>query len=68
MVSSSFYPGVVILDTLIKLDESKKTIIIQYGYPRYPPDTDGDPRNNQEVFDYLESKGLLEPGEKWLFE
>ena len=59
--SSGSYYGIVILETLFKLDESKNTIVIQYGYPRYPPDYGEDPRNNQKVFDYLESKGLLQP-------
>jgi hypothetical protein len=68
MVSSASYYGIVILEILFKLDESKNTIIIQYGFPRYPPDYGEDPRNNQKIFDYLDSKNLLRPGEKWLFE
>ena len=68
MVSSMSYEGVVILDTIIKLDENIKTIVIQHGYPSPNFGTGEDPRNSQKVFDYLESKDLLKPGEKWLFE
>ena len=68
MVSSMSYEGVVILDSIIKLDKNINTIIIQHGYPSPGVGTGEDPRNNQKVYDYLESKGLLKPGEKWLFE
>ncbi len=66
MVSSLSYSGVVILDALMKLDESHNTIVIDWGYGPVLH-TGEDPRNNQEVFDYLENKGLLNPGEKSLF-
>lgn len=68
MVSSMSYEGVVILDSLIKLDEDINTIVIQHGYPSPSIDTGEDPRNNQKLYDYLESKNLLKPGERWLFE
>ena len=58
MVSSASYSGVVILESLIKLNESQNTIRINFGYGPVL-DAGEDPRNNQEVFDYLESKGLL---------
>ncbi|HEY96956.1 MAG TPA: hypothetical protein G4O16_02095 [Dehalococcoidia bacterium] len=68
MVISASYSGVVILDALIKLDKTHNIIIIQNGYPWSDPYTEEDPRNNQKLFDYLDSKGLLKPGEKSLFE
>ena len=68
LFSSMFIEGVVILDTGRKLNDNQSIIVIQYHPPISHPDTEEDPRNNQEVFDYLESKGLLKPGEKGFFE
>jgi len=62
LVSSGFYPGVVILDALMILDESRNTIVINFGYPGSFQDAGEDPRDNQELFDYLDSQGLLKPG------
>ena len=45
----------------MKLDENRNTISIGYSPPGFDPDAGEDPRNNQKVFDYLESKGLLQP-------
>ena len=59
LFSSASYQGVVILDALITPAASGNTIIIQYGYPAFPPGAGEDPRNNQEIFDYLDSQGLL---------
>ena len=66
MFSSASYSGVVILESIMKLDESRNAIRIDFGYG--PVLNAGeDPRNNQEVFDYLEGQGLLKPGEKSIF-
>ena len=56
--SSASYSGVVILDALMKLDESRNTISINFGYGPVL-DAGEDPRNNQEVLNYLDSQGLL---------
>ena len=67
MFSSASYSGVAILESIIKLDENRNTIGIQHGYPTPTFASGEDPRNNQEVFDYLEGQGLLKPGEISLF-
>lgn len=57
MVSSTSYPGVVILDTLFKLDSKNNVIRIDFGYPCCP--SGEDPRNNPDIFSFLEEQGLL---------
>ena len=60
MVSSASYPGVVILDALIKLEGERNTIRIEYGYAWSPSNSEDDPRNQPEIIDFLTRKGLLE--------
>jgi len=57
-VSSASYPGVVILDSLFKLDENRNTIEIDYGYGPILDSAD-DPRNSPEVLKFLNESGLL---------
>ena len=57
-VVSTIPPGVTIIDTLFKLDSEHNTIRVDIGFPYF---LDGeDPRNNSEIFSFLEKKGLLE--------
>ena len=59
MAVSSIPPGVTILDTLFRLDSKNNTIRIEVGYPwSFSPEED--PRNNSDVFSFLEEQGLLE--------
>jgi len=51
-------PGILIVDTLFKLDSEHNTIRIRIEYPRFPPGED--PRNNPDIFSFLEEQGLLE--------
>ena len=59
MVSSATYPGVVIMDAIIELDNDNNTIRIEFGYPLPGFGTGEDPRNAPEVIDFLEKQGLL---------
>ena len=59
-VSSASCSEVVILDALVKLDESNNTILIEYGYAWPVASNEEDPRNSPEVISYLEKQGLLE--------
>ena len=58
MASSTILPGVMILDTLFKLDSEHNTIRIEVGFPPFSPEED--PRNNPDIFSFLEEQGLLE--------
>ncbi|OGN94976.1 MAG: hypothetical protein A2Z75_08560 [Chloroflexi bacterium RBG_13_50_10] len=59
MASSTIPPGVTIVDTLFRLDSKNNTIRIEVGYPwSFRPEED--PRNNSDVFSFLEEQGLLE--------
>ena len=60
MVSSMSYDGVVILDALMKLDEEKNTIRIDFGFPGPVFGSGEDPRNAPEVLGFFESRGLLD--------
>lgn len=55
---SSIIGGILIVDTLFKLDSEHNTIRIRIEYPPFPPGED--PRNNSDVFSFLEEQGLLE--------
>jgi len=57
-VVSTIPPGVTIVDTLFKLDSEHNTIRIRIEYPPFPPGED--PRNNSDVFSFLEEQGLLD--------
>ena len=57
-VVSTIPPGVTIVDTLFKLDSEHNSIRIDIGYPPFPPGED--PRNNPDIFGFLEEQGLLE--------
>ena len=59
-VSSMSYPGIVILDSLWKMDNQHNTIQIDFGYPAASFSQGEDHRSNPEIMDYLESKGLLQ--------
>ncbi len=59
MVSSTIYPGVVIMDAIIELDNDNNTIRIEFGYPGPAFGTGEDPRNAPEVIDFFEKQGLL---------
>jgi hypothetical protein len=58
--SSGSYAGVVILDSLFKLDNTHDTISIQFGYPTISDPTAQDPRDNPAILSYLEKRGLLQ--------
>ena len=58
-VSSMSYPGVVIMEALIKLDSSNNTIWIDFGYPWPQGSEEDDPRDSPVVIDFLEKRGLL---------
>ena len=51
-------PGVTIVDTLFKLDSEHNSIRIDIGYLYFP--SGEDPRNNPDIFGFLEEQGLLE--------
>ena len=57
-VVSTIPPGVTIVDTLFKLDSEHNSIRIDIGYPYFP--SGEDPRNNPDIFGFLEEQGLLE--------
>ena len=57
--SSASYSGVVIMDSLFKLDEELNTISINFGYPQHQPGSADDPRNNNEIFNVLKEAELL---------
>lgn len=59
MLSSMSYDGVVIMDTVTKLNEEHKMIYICYGYPTSSFASGNDPRNSPVILDYLNSHGLL---------
>jgi hypothetical protein len=56
---SSIQHGILIVDALFKLDSEHNTIRIMIEYPR-PSDPEEDPRNNPDIFRFLEEQGLLE--------
>jgi hypothetical protein len=58
VASSVNYAGVVILDVIMPCDSVHDTIHIQYGYPA-ATSSKGDPRNNQEIFDFFAKQGKL---------
>ncbi|MFC2018125.1 hypothetical protein ACFLTQ_02350 [Chloroflexota bacterium] len=57
--SSSSCPGVVILETLFKLDDTHNTIQIQFGYANPLSDIGEDPRNDSRILNIFEDQGLL---------
>jgi len=57
-VVSTIPPGVTIVDTLFKLDSEHNAIRIDIGYPYFP--SGEDPRNNPDIFSFLEEQGLLD--------
>ena len=64
LASSASYSGVVILEALFKLDSdpntiSGNTIQIDFGYPVAGFGAGEDPRNNSELKEYLEKRGIL---------
>ena len=58
-LSSMSYSGIVILDAMFTLDNRYSTISIDYGYPPEELGAGEDPRNNPELYKFLETKGLL---------
>ncbi len=58
-LSSMSYSGVVILDAMFTLDDKYNKITIDYGYPLEGFGAGEDPRNNPELYKFLETKGLL---------
>ncbi len=58
-VSSVSYFGVVILDVALTCDDIRNSIHIEYGYPAPMTNGTGDPRNNQEIFDFFAVRGKL---------
>ena len=56
--SSTIPSGVMILDTLFKLDSKHNTIRIEIGFPPLSPEED--PRNSSDVISFFEEQGLLE--------
>jgi hypothetical protein len=58
-LSSATYDGVIILDTIMKLDEEHNRIFITNGYFEKPPASEEDPRNDPAVIDFLDKQGLL---------
>ena len=50
-------PGVTIVDTLFKLESEHNTIKIDIGFPYFV--NGDDPRNNQDIFDFFEKRGML---------
>jgi hypothetical protein len=58
MVSSQIYDGVVILDSVLKLDAESHGFFICYGYPAGFA-TGEDPRNAPEIISFMEEHGLL---------
>lgn len=58
-IVSSSYDGVVILDAILKRDNEHNTIQINFGYPSSAFTTGQDPRNNLELEEYLDKRGLL---------
>ena len=60
MLSSASVEGPVIMESMMKLDSTHNRIGIFSGYvTTLGPEKD--PRNNPEIMDYLEEKGLLRP-------
>jgi len=57
-VVSSLPPGVTIVDTLMKLDSEHNTIKIDIGFPYFV--NGDDPRENQDIFDFFEERGMLD--------
>jgi hypothetical protein len=59
MASSSSCAGVVILESLFKLDNTHNMITINYGYPS-PGFAEGkDPRDNPPIISCFQKQGLL---------
>jgi hypothetical protein len=58
-LSSATYSGVVILDSLMKLDSNNNTIRIDFGYPSTSFSSGTDPRNNPQVLDFFAKRGML---------
>jgi hypothetical protein len=58
-VSSASYAGVIILDSLFKLDNTHDTISIQLGYAAIFDPTILDPRDNPAIISFFEKRGLL---------
>ena len=58
--SSISYPGVVIQDALFKLDDSRNTISIDFGFASPAESQQEDPRNNPQVLSFFEKAGLLQ--------
>jgi len=61
LLSSMSYDGIVILDAVLKLDETRNTIQIDFGYPGSGFGTGDDPRGDARIFNYLEKAGLIAP-------
>jgi hypothetical protein len=57
--ASAMYPGVVIMDALMKRDKENSSILIRHGYPGSSFGTGTDPRNNVKVLDLFEERGIL---------
>jgi hypothetical protein len=58
-VVSSTRDGIVILDALMKLDDTNNTIRIGFGYPGDSYGKGEDPRNNPEIIKLFKEQGLL---------
>jgi hypothetical protein len=58
-VSSASYDGVIIMDSLFRLDNIHNTINIQFGYPGTFDAAGQDPRDNPAIISYFKKCGLL---------
>ncbi len=59
MVSSTIPDGIIIVDSLFKLDDTHNTIQIELGYIEPQSEDNKDPRNNTKVLNFFKGRGLL---------
>lgn len=64
MVSSASYDGVVILDSIIKLDEEDNSIVIEFGYAESIPASEAS-RIKSELESFFKGKGMLVEDKGW---
>lgn len=59
MASSASYSGIIIVESLFKLDSDNNAIRIEFGYPSPEFGVGQDPRDNPEIISFFEERGLL---------
>ena len=59
MASSAIPEGIIISETLFKLDATHNTIQLQLGFIESQGGDNEDPRNNAKVLNFFEERGLL---------